>query len=151
LVKISIIAVGKSRKYAVEWCAEYTKRLTAQVTIREVIAPKALPPAQTQKTEAALVLKALPPRAFIVVLDERGKNLSSRELAIKLRGWQEQNSEIVFVIGGADGVTDNLRARAHFILGFGHATWPHQLVRVMLIEQIYRAQQINVGHPYHRD
>jgi 23S rRNA (pseudouridine1915-N3)-methyltransferase len=151
LAKISILAIGKLRSAEAEWCAEYLKRLKGEVTIKELAAPKSLPPDATQKAEAELLLKVVPSKTFVVLLDERGKDLTSRELATKISGWQEQNAEMIFLIGGADGVIDKVRARANFTLGLGRATWPHRLVRVMLLEQLYRAQQINAGHPYHRD
>ncbi len=132
-------------------CAEYLKRLKGDVIVKEMAASKSLPAAETQKAEAELLLKAIPPKAFVVLLDERGKDMTSRELAAKIAGWQQQGSDLAFVIGGADGVTDKVRSRANFTLGFGKLTWPHRLVRVMLLEQLYRAQQINAGHPYHRD
>jgi 23S rRNA (pseudouridine1915-N3)-methyltransferase len=150
LTKLTILAIGKLRGAEAEWCAEYLKRLKNEVTVKEFAAPKSLPPDATQKAEAELLLKAIPPKAFAVLLDERGKDMASREFAAKIAAWNEQNSEVVFIIGGADGVTGTIRARANFTLSFGRATWPHRLVRVMLLEQIYRARQINAGHPYHR-
>jgi 23S rRNA (pseudouridine1915-N3)-methyltransferase len=151
-LKITILAIGKAKKPEHNWGDEYIKRLKKGVTIKEFVAPKNLPPHETQKAEAALLLKAIPPKSFVVLLDERGKDMSSRDFAAKMGSWEEQApAELVFLIGGADGVTDEIRKKANFILGFGHLTWPHRLVRVMLLEQIYRAQQINAGHPYHRD
>jgi len=151
-MKIAVLAIGKARGVEAEWCAEYLKRLGASVAVHEFAAPKSLPPDQTQKTEAQLLLKAIPPKSFIVLLDERGKDLTSRDFAGKLSTWQDQGvNDLVFIIGGADGVTDDIRAKANFTLGFGRLTWPHRLVRVMLLEQIYRAKQIIAGHPYHRD
>jgi 23S rRNA (pseudouridine1915-N3)-methyltransferase len=151
-VKISILAIGKLRGPEAEWCAEYQKRLKCNLTIKEMAASRSLPPTETQNAEAELLLKAIPPKSFVVLLDERGKDLSSRELAAQIKKWQEQNpAHLVFLIGGADGVTDTVRKQAEFTLGLGRATWPHRLVRVMLLEQLYRAQQIDVGHPYHRD
>lgn len=151
-MKTTVLALGKLRGAEAEWCAEYLKRLKGDTVVREMAASKNLPPAETQKAEADLLLKAIPPKSFVVLCDERGKDLTSRELAAKIASWQEQgHSDLVFLIGGADGVTDDVRQRAQFTLGFGRATWPHRLVRVMLLEQIYRAQQINAGHPYHRD
>jgi 23S rRNA (pseudouridine1915-N3)-methyltransferase len=151
-LKISILAIGKLRGPEAEGCAEYQKRLKGDIIIREMTAPKSLPPAAMQKAEAELLLKAIPAKSFVVLLDERGKDLSSREFAAKVKNWQEQSfANLVFLIGGVDGVTDDVRKRADFMLGFGRATWPHRLVRVMLLEQLYRAQQINAGHPYHRD
>lgn len=151
-MKITILAIGKARGVEAEWAAEYQKRLGASVAVQEFAAPKSLPPDQTQKTEAQLLLKALPPKSTVVLLDERGKDIPSRDFAAKLSGWQDQGTgDLVFIIGGADGVTDDIRAKAHFVWGFGRLTWPHRLVRVMLLEQIYRAKQIIAGHPYHRD
>ncbi|MDD3181464.1 MAG: 23S rRNA (pseudouridine(1915)-N(3))-methyltransferase RlmH [Alphaproteobacteria bacterium] len=144
-MKLTLIAIGKARGAYGELAAEYSKRLTGSLTIRELAAP-------TQKAEGAAILAALPPKAFVVLLDEHGKDLTSRELADKVSAWQGQGvTELVFIIGGADGLTDEVKARSDFTLGLGRKTWPHKMVRVMLIEQLYRAQQINNGHPYHRD
>jgi len=144
-MKLTLVAVGKVRGAYGEMAAEYAKRLSGSLAVRELSAP-------TQKAEGAAILASLPVKATVVLLDERGKDLTSRELADKIASWQDGGAgEVVFVIGGADGVTDEVRARADFTLGLGRKTWPHKMVRVMLIEQLYRAQQINSGHPYHRD
>ena len=128
-----------------ELYADYAKRMNLPIQVRELAAP-------TQKAEGAALIEAIPAKATVILLDERGKDMSSRDLALKMTDWQEQGvGELIFVIGGADGVTDEVRARANFVLGLGAKTWPHKMVRVMLIEQLYRAQQINNGHPYHRD
>jgi 23S rRNA (pseudouridine1915-N3)-methyltransferase len=151
-MKITVLAIGKTKEPDEVWGNEYLKRLRGQVTVKELTAPKGLPPLETQKAEAERLLKVLPSKAFVVLLDERGKDLTSRDFAAKMSAWQEQAvQDLVFIIGGADGVTDTVRAKANFVLGFGKLTWPHRMVRVMLLEQIYRAQQINAGHPYHRD
>lgn len=151
-MKITILALGKLRGYEADWCAEYQKRLKGEVTIKEMAAAKNLPAAETQRAEAALLLKNLPAKSFVVLLDERGKDHSSREFAALLKKQEEQGiGQFTFLIGGADGVTDEVRSKANLTLGFGKLTWPHRLVRVMLLEQLYRAQQINAGHPYHRD
>jgi 23S rRNA (pseudouridine1915-N3)-methyltransferase len=151
-VKILILAIGKLRGPENEWCAEYQKRLKGDAAIKEMAVSKSLSQTETQTAEAQLLLKAIPPKSFVILLDERGKDLSSREFATQIKKWQEQSiANLVFMIGGADGVTDDVRKQAKFTLSFGHATWPHRLVRVMLLEQLYRAQQINAGHPYHRD
>jgi 23S rRNA (pseudouridine1915-N3)-methyltransferase len=151
-LKTLILAIGKLRGPEEEWCGEYLKRLTGNVAIKEMAVSKNLAPAATQKAEAELLLKAIPPKSFIILLDERGKDMTSRDFAAKMKSWQEEGPQhLVFLIGGADGVTDDVRSKASFTLGFGHLTWPHRLVRVMLLEQLYRAQQINAGHPYHRD
>lgn len=151
-MKTTILAFGKVRGYEADWCAEYLKRLSGFVTVRELAAPASLPSHEVQKAEMAILEKSLPAKPLLVVLDERGKDLTSRDFAQKLQSWQDRApSDLVFVIGGADGVTDEFRARADFLWGFGRATWPHRLVRVMLLEQLYRARQILAGHPYHRD
>jgi 23S rRNA (pseudouridine1915-N3)-methyltransferase len=144
-MKTTILAIGKLRGSHAELYADYAKRMVPSVQLKELTAAN-------QKAECAALLSFLPARATVVLLDERGKDLSSRDLALKLSNWQDEGtSDLFFVIGGADGFTDEVRARAAFTLGLGHKTWPHKLVRVMLIEQLYRAQQINNGHPYHRD
>lgn len=144
-MKITLLAVGKVRGAYLELYADYAKRMNPPIQVRELAAP-------TQKAEGAALIEAIPAKATVILLDERGKDMSSRDLALKMADWQEQGvGELIFVIGGADGVTDEVRARANFVLGLGAKTWPHKMVRVMLIEQLYRAQQINNGHPYHRD
>jgi 23S rRNA (pseudouridine1915-N3)-methyltransferase len=85
------------------------------------------------------------------VLDETGDNLDSTTFADTLRRWRDQGRPAaVFIIGGPDGVAPNLRADANMRMAFGAATWPHQMVRIMLLEQLYRAVTIFAGHPYHR-
>lgn len=151
-MKILLLAIGKLRGVEAEWCSEYCKRMRSEVAVKELAVSKSLPPSEAQKAEADLLLKAIPPRSFVVLLDERGKDMTSRDFAAHMEKWHERGTpELVFIIGGADGVTPDVRARADFSLGFGRLTWPHRLVRVMLLEQLYRAQQINSGHPYHRD
>ena len=101
--------------------------------------------------EALLLGRTVPEGAALCVLDERGKTLSSPEFAQALCGWRDGGrQEAAFVIGGADGVAPDLRARADLVLSFGRMVWPHMLVRVMLAEQLYRAATILAGSPYHR-
>lgn len=102
--------------------------------------------------ETVAITSTLPDGARMVVLDSRGQNISSDAFAERIRGWREGGGQVVgFVIGGADGFAPGLLDVADMILAFGSATWPHQLVRVMLLEQIYRMTTILSGHPYHRD
>jgi 23S rRNA (pseudouridine1915-N3)-methyltransferase len=151
-MKITILAISKARGPEAEWGEEYQKRLGDAVIVREFAASKSLPPADRQKAEVQLLLKAIPSKGFVVLLDERGKDMSSRDFAAKLSAWQDSGlGDLVFVIGGAGGVTDEIRIRSNFTLSFGRLTWPHRLARAMLLEQIYRAKQILAGHPYHRD
>lgn len=146
-MKVSIIAVGKLKRSPLhEQCAEYIKRITWPVKIKEIDAPKA----STSAQEAPLILKAIPDNAVVIALDERGETLTSPQFAEKIGKWSQQGPEMVFLIGGADGFDNAVRERANYLLSFGKQTWPHMLVRVMLLEQVYRAQQIIAGHPYHR-
>ncbi len=101
--------------------------------------------------ESIAIANVIPERAVSVILDERGESLGSAAFAGHLQAWRTQNlPAAVFVIGGADGLAASLRQTAKLALAFGGATWPHQLVRVMLLEQIYRAVTLLSGHPYHR-
>ena len=103
-----------------------------------------------QGAEADLIARALPSGAAVAILDERGRQLTSPELARQIETWRDQARDVAFVIGGADGLTDELRARADLAISFGAVVWPHMLVRVMLAEQLYRAAAILAGAPYHR-
>ena len=101
--------------------------------------------------EAEVLLRAVPAGAVLAVLDERGRGLSSPDFAAQLARWRDGGrQDVAFVIGGADGIDPALRARAEFSLSFGAMVWPHLLVRVMLVEQLYRAATILSGGPYHR-
>jgi len=101
--------------------------------------------------ETIAVANIIPEGAVTVVLDGHGENLDSASIAGEIRAWRDSGREtVVFVIGGADGLGEEIKQRANLRLAFGAATWPHQLVRTMLLEQIYRAVTILAGHPYHR-
>ena len=101
--------------------------------------------------ESIAIANIIPERAVTVILDERGENVSSGSFAGHLQAWRGQNRPaVVFIIGGADGLAPTLRKDAALAIGFGAATWPHQFVRIMLLEQLYRAVTILSGHPYHR-
>ena len=119
--------------------------------IVEVDERRSLPPVQLKAREGELILGALPAGAPFVALDERGVQWSSRALAERIATWRDHGSpELAFAIGGADGLHSMVLDRADVTLSFGSMTWPHLLVRGMLLEQLYRAQQILAGHPYHR-
>jgi 23S rRNA (pseudouridine1915-N3)-methyltransferase len=101
--------------------------------------------------EGALLARAVPEGALLVVLDERGRVMPSPDFAGQMASWRDAGrQDLAFVIGGADGIDPALRARADFALSFGAMVWPHMLVRVMLAEQLYRAATILTGGPYHR-
>jgi 23S rRNA (pseudouridine1915-N3)-methyltransferase len=109
--------------------------------------------AERRVTEEAIALAgALPDNAVKVVLDSRGQNVSSDGLAQLIRAWRDGGREAVcFIAGGADGLAAGLLGAADMSFAFGSLTWPHQLVRIMLMEQLYRAMTILSGHPDHRD
>ncbi len=110
-----------------------------------------LPAPALKAREAELILGALPPGARLVALDERGTRWSSGAFADRLAMWRDQGAgELAFAIGGADGLDAAVLDRAETALSLGPMTWPHLLARGLILEQLYRAQQILAGHPYHR-
>ena len=145
-MKFHIIAIGRARGVLVDVYQDYAKRMTSPLILKEI----EVKPATSDK-EAVALMAALPSGARLIVCDERGKNPSSADFAAMIRRWQDEGvRDVAFLLGGADGHLESTRQRADFLLSFGSLTWPHQLARVMLAEQIYRAQQIIAGHPYHR-
>lgn len=101
--------------------------------------------------EGEALLAAVPHGARIVALDERGRSETSEAFASRLGRWRDDGVRTIgFIIGGADGLDESVRRKADLVMSFGALTWPHMLVRAMLAEQIYRAQSILAGHPYHR-
>jgi 23S rRNA (pseudouridine1915-N3)-methyltransferase len=121
------------------------------VAVREFSESRTGAAAARMDQEAAAILAAMPAGAVVIALDEAGTPLASRALAERIAKWRESAvADLVFVIGGADGLGKAVTQRADFRLAFGPATWPHQLVRVMLAEQLYRVVTILTAHPYHR-
>jgi 23S rRNA (pseudouridine1915-N3)-methyltransferase len=108
-------------------------------------------PAAMMELEAARLRQALPPRVRLVVLDERGEDMTSRKLSERLQKWQEGGDDVAFVIGGPDGLAPALKQSAHESLRLSSLTLPHAMVRVMLAEALYRAWSLLNNHPYHRD
>ncbi|AWK87406.1 23S rRNA (pseudouridine(1915)-N(3))-methyltransferase RlmH [Azospirillum thermophilum] len=151
-MRLWLAAVGRSRGGpARDLYEEYAGRLGWPLTLREVEVKKRLPPDELKRQEAELLLSAIPAGAVVVALDERGRTITSEDFATRIGGWRDRGAgDIAFLIGGADGHGDAVRTRADFLLALGAMTWPHMLVRGMLAEQLYRAQQILAGHPYHR-
>ncbi len=107
-------------------------------------------PREAKQRENAALRAALPPRAYAVALDLAGSAPDSVGLASLLAGWQSQQAPLCFVIGGAEGLDEATLAACAARLSLGALTWPHMLCRAMLVEQLYRAQSILAGHPYHR-
>lgn len=157
LMKITVVAVGKLKeRFWRDACAEYLKRLSgyAKAAVREVAD---VDPARAGGVDAArrkegeAILGAIPASAHVILMAIDGKERSSEQFSrhldeLALRGA----SDIVFVIGGSDGVSDEVRARADETFSFGPITLPHNLARVVLLEQIYRAFKISRGEPYHK-
>lgn len=146
MTRIDIIAAGRMKNDSFSSLfTEYRKHLDWAVNLHEIEGRNAA-------EEAKKLEEKHDPRAFLFVLDETGKSLKSIDFAKKIEDLSVRGqSHIQFIIGGADGLPESLKKKANFLLSFGVQTWPHMLVRVMLIEQIYRARQIIAGHPYHRE
>ncbi len=159
-MRIIIAAVGKLKSGPeTELADRYAKRATQTgralglkaIEVIEIRESRADEAAKRMLEEAIAIANVIPPGAAVVLLDIKGENRDSDQLAAQLSAWRANDSPaVVFIIGGADGFAPSLRDKANLRLSFGAATWPHQLVRVMLLEQIYRATTILTGHPYHR-
>ena len=147
MLKITVIAVGKLKeRFWRDACAEYSKRLGGycNLTVREI-------PDSNREQESTLVLEALPENATIIVLDIQGKETSSEALASRIERYTVEGvSHLVFVIGGSDGLTNAVKERASLHMSFGPITLPHNLARVVLLEQVYRAFKIIKREPYHK-
>ena len=150
--------VGKYREACLREAAElYVQKLSRlarceMLTVKD--APAALPPAEKSLREGRDLLARLAPGAVPVIMDERGENWSSRELAVRLKAWEDSARTPWFIVGGAYGLSDEVRERAKAggaLFSLGCITLPHELARVVLLEQLYRAASINKGLPYHHD
>lgn len=145
MVKVNLVCVGKLKEnYLREACAEYLKRLTrfCKCEVRE------LPEMDSLKEEGENILRAC--RGHIVALAVEGKQCSSEEFAEKIGRLCDRGEEITFVIGSSYGLSDGVKGAAHELLSFSRLTFPHQLMRVILLEQVYRAFMINGGGEYHK-
>lgn len=151
-MRVIVAAVGRERTGPLRALVEgYRARCPWPVEVAEVVARSAGPLERRLAEEGERLLKAVPDGALIVALDERGDLLDSEGLAARIAAWRDAGqTDLAFLIGGADGLAPAVLERADLRLAFGRMTWPHQLVRVMLLEQLYRASSILAGHPYHR-
>ena len=159
-MRVLVTAVGRLKQGPErELAASYRKRAETigrafgmrEIEIVEIRESRAPDVERRRVEESIAIANVIPERSTIVILDERGESLGSAALAALLRQWRaEDRPAACFIIGGADGLAPSLVERASLKLAFGTATWPHQLVRIMLLEQIYRAGTILAGHPYHR-
>ncbi len=159
-MKLLLLAIGRIRGCEKELVAEYLKRAApmlrrmglTSVEVREFPESRAPDAEGRKRQEMDVLLRAAGRGAVLVVLDERGENLSSREFATRLKKLAASGAPVLaVVIGGPDGLAEELRQRASAVISFGRMTWPHRLVRIMMAEQLYRAASILAGHPYHRD
>lgn len=151
-MRILIAAVGRLKAGPERALFEhYAGRVTFPFRLKEVEEKRRLPAGKLRKREAELLLGAAPQGAVIVALDERGQALSSAALADRIGAWRDEGRrDLAFLIGGPQGLDESMKAGADLVLSIGPMTWPHLLVRGLLVEQIYRAQCILSGHPYHR-
>jgi len=153
-VRLQLLCVSRRpAAWASEATDEYLKRLQGRLDLKV----RELPPAQgvanaeqQREREADALFKAHPERALLVALDERGKPWSTAELATELADWQQGGRDVTLVIGGAEGLAQSVRDRATRVWSLSRLTLPHQMVRVIVVEQIYRAWSLLNHHPYHR-
>jgi 23S rRNA (pseudouridine1915-N3)-methyltransferase len=152
-LRLLIAAVGRVKAGPLaDLQSEYLKRLGPSISIKEIEERRPSSSAERKKREAELLLAAVPDDALLVALDEHSKSLTSAAFAERLQRWRTDGAKtLAFVIGGADGLAQPVVQRARFTLSLGAMTWPHLLARILLLEQLYRAQQILAGHPYHRE
>ena len=159
-MRIVVAAIGRLKQGPERELAErYRKRAAdagrkaglSAIDIVEIKESRAGDAARRTLEESIAVANLIPERAITVILDARGESLSSEAFAGRLHEWRQQDKPaVVFIIGAADGLAPSLKEKASLALAFGAATWPHQLIRIMLLEQLYRAVTILAGHPYHR-
>ncbi|MSO93158.1 MAG: 23S rRNA (pseudouridine(1915)-N(3))-methyltransferase RlmH [Rhodospirillales bacterium] len=152
-MRIQIVAVGRLKSGPERTLFEhYAERVTFPFSVREVEEKRKLSPPELKAREGELLMAELPQEAIVVALDQKGTALPSAIFAQKLKGWRDTGVKtLAFAIGGAEGLDFPVLQRANMILSLGAQTWPHMLVRGMLAEQIFRAQCIITGHPYHRE
>ena len=155
-MKLKLIYVGtKPPSWIQTGIDEYTKRLPKHWHFEQVLVPGAHRTANGnahdyQLTEAKHIETALIPGSKVIAFDEHGKTLSTEQLAASLHDWQMQGIDMSFVIGGADGLAEGFKAKAHAIWSLSALTLPHALARLLVTEQLYRAASLLAGHPYHR-
>ncbi len=147
-MRVTILSVGhKMPAWIQEGFHEYTRRMPPEIRVELA----ELKPEKSKADEAKRILAAIPEGATVLALDERGKAISTQGLSVMLSEWMRDATHPVFAIGGADGLGDEVKARADKLISLSALTLPHQLVRVVLAEQLYRAWTILARHPYHRE
>jgi 23S rRNA (pseudouridine1915-N3)-methyltransferase len=151
-MRITLAAVGRAKAGASRDLYEfYAARLAWRLTLKEVEERRVLAPEALKQREGERLLAAVPGNARLIALDEGGRHMTSAAFATLLGGWREEGlQDLAFAIGGAEGLSPAVLRRADLVLALGAMTWPHLLVRALVVEQLYRAQTILSGHPYHR-
>ncbi|HQN65698.1 MAG TPA: 23S rRNA (pseudouridine(1915)-N(3))-methyltransferase RlmH [Methylophilus sp.] len=154
-MKLRIISVGhKMPGWVTDACAEYIKRMPRelQLDIIEIKPDKRsdIKSEAVQEAEAKRILEAAG-KDFLVACDEHGQEVTTMQLADKLKSWQNLGKDVSIIVGGADGLHPNLKLRADWLWSLSRLTLPHAFVRVLLCEQLYRAHTVIQGHPYHRE
>ena len=155
-MKFILLAVGtKMPAWVTTGFTEYQKRMPShmQLVLQEIEPVKRLSKATSDKAkeiEAKAILESLPKRAYIVALDEHGKQYTSMELADKIHDYQQLGSDVVIIIGGPEGLTKEVLNKANETISLSKLTMPHPLVRVVIAEALYRAYSIDANLPYHR-
>ncbi len=156
-MRMHLIAVGKRMPgWVKESFTDYNKRLPDElhlnlIEITPAVRSKNNPASKNIAEEDKKIRGAIPKRSMIIALDETGKQFSSTTLSKKLKSWSQQGRDVTFVIGGADGLAADFKKSADILWSLSSLTLPHALVRVILVEQIYRAWSIMQNHPYHRE
>jgi 23S rRNA (pseudouridine1915-N3)-methyltransferase len=147
-VRVSILSVGhKMPAWIQDGFQEYTRRMPQEIRLELV----ELKPDRTREAEGERILAAVPDDATLLALDERGKSVTTKGLSVMLSEWMRDGSHPAFAIGGAEGLSDEVKDRSAKLISLSTLTLPHQLVRVVLAEQLYRAWSILARHPYHRE
>jgi 23S rRNA (pseudouridine1915-N3)-methyltransferase len=155
-MKLKLVAVGtKMSDWVKAGCNEYSKRMPAELRIESVDIPlgsrgKNQPKAKAIETESQGLLRAINNNDFVIALDVLGQAMSTEKLAKQLDNWQMNGQNVCLMVGGPDGLSSQCLARADLRWSLSDLTLPHPLVRIVLMEQLYRAWTINNNHPYHR-
>ncbi len=151
---IKIISIGNKQDKNLSILVDnYSKKLGAQLVIKSIdLKPEKKFNSVKQKKELeALRINSNIDSSFVIAMDEKGRLFDSKEFASKIAKWKENFSGLIFVIGGADGLDKSILNKANIILSFSRMTLPHQLIKLFLVEQIYRSSTILSNHPYHRE
>jgi len=156
-MKLIVVSVGsRMPNWITAGFNEYAKRMPreAQIVLLEIkpesrTIGKTMP--QIMEAEAQRIFSALPQNCLRIALDERGTQLTTRQLATQMQGWMGEGCDVAFIIGGADGLHDSVKRGAQQLMALSALTLPHAFVRVILAEQLYRAYSLMHNHPYHRE